>query len=232
MTEGPSLIKKTALLFMLALAFNAILYSIVWGHHMFVSGLNPFLSYLLLFFVLLITIPLVIRVTGRSSTWLKKRLRFTPEVWFAWGSFIFLTARLFDGLLWGNGSLDIQLHDTYFVLVFPHTLVWLLLALLFAVFFAFYHFYPKLTGRELNTVLGYIHFWLTLTGLYLIFWPVRYEGLAGMPRRYIDYSTWTNYTRFYGLNAFLFTVTLLTLAAQAVFVVNLLYSLLRKPAPR
>jgi cytochrome c oxidase subunit 1 len=88
-----------------------------------------------------------------------------------------------------------------------------------------YHWYPKMFGRYLNNTLAYIHFWVTIVGAYLIFWPMHYEGLAGMPRRYYDFSNWESFKNFGGLNQFISIIALIVFAAQLMFVINFFYSI-------
>ena len=95
----------------------------------------------------------------------------------------------------------------------------------FGMFAGVYHWYPKMFGRYLNNTLAYIHFWVTIIGAYLIFWPMHYEGLAGMPRRYFDYSNWESFKMFGGLNEFISTVAMIVFAAQFLFVFNFFYSM-------
>jgi cytochrome c oxidase subunit I len=95
----------------------------------------------------------------------------------------------------------------------------------FGMFAGVYHWYPKMYGRYLNNTLGYIHFWITIIGAYLIFWPMHYEGLAGMPRRYYDFSIWESFKMFGGLNQFISFVSMIVFMAQLLFVFNFLYSI-------
>ena len=96
---------------------------------------------------------------------------------------------------------------------------------MFGMFAGIYHWYPKMYGRFLNSTLAYIHFWVSFAGAYLIFWPMHYEGLAGMPRRYYDYSNWISFNQFGTLNQFISTVAMVVFAAQILFLVNFFYSI-------
>ena len=127
------------------------------------------------------------------------------------------------GIWLGNSALDIHLHDTYFVVAHFHIVMGV--ASMFGMFAGVYHWYPKMYGRYLNTSLGYIHFWVTMIGAYLIFWPMHYEGLAGMPRRYYDFSNWESFKMFGGLNEFISIVAMVVFAAQLLFVINFFYSI-------
>jgi cytochrome c oxidase subunit 1 len=97
----------------------------------------------------------------------------------------------------------------------------------FGMFAGIYHWFPKMFGRYLNNTLAYIHFWVTIVGAYLIFWPMHYEGLAGMPRRYYDYSTWVSFRQFGPLNEFISTVAMLVFAVQLLFVFNFFWSIFK-----
>jgi cytochrome c oxidase subunit 1 len=97
----------------------------------------------------------------------------------------------------------------------------------FGMFAGIYHWFPKMFGRFMNPVLGYIHFWITLISAYLIFWPMYYEGLAGLPRRYFDFSGWVSFNQFTGLNVFISTVAMLSFAVQFLFLVNFFSSIFR-----
>jgi cytochrome c oxidase subunit 1 len=88
-----------------------------------------------------------------------------------------------------------------------------------------YHWFPKMYGRYMNNTMAYIHFWVTLVGAYLIFWPMHYAGLAGMPRRYTDYSNWQSFNMFQDMNRFISTVAMVVFAVQLLFVFNFFYSI-------
>ena len=97
----------------------------------------------------------------------------------------------------------------------------------FGMFAGLYHWFPKMFGRFMNNTLGYIHFFVTFIGAYLIFWPMHYEGAAGMPRRYYDYTAWESFKQFDDLNAFISVVVIITFFAQLLFVVNFFVSMFR-----
>jgi cytochrome c oxidase subunit 1 len=98
------------------------------------------------------------------------------------------------------------------------------LVIIFGMFSAAYHWFPKIFGRYINEPMGYIHFWISIIGGYLVFFPSHYEGLAGMPRRYIDYRDWTGYYQFGNLNRFICCAAVALFAAQLLFVFNFFYS--------
>lgn len=203
----------------------AILAFLVWAHHMFVSGLNPFLGSVFVLLTLLIAIPSAIKVFNWLTTIWKGNLRFTPGMMFSIGFVSLFISGGLTGIFLGNSSLDITLHDTYFVIAHFHIVMGV--AGFFGMFAGIYHWFPKMFGRYLNNTMAYIHFWVTMIGSYLIFWPMHYEGLAGMPRRYLDYSNWSSFNQFSDLNKFISTVAMVVFAVQLMFIFNFFYSIFK-----
>ena len=200
-----------------------ILAFLVWAHHMFVTGLNPFLGAFFVLLTLLIAVPSAIKVFNWLTTLWRGNIRFTPAMLFAIGFVSLFISGGLTGIFLGNSALDIHLHDTYFVVAHFHIVMGV--ASFFGMFAGVYHWYPKMFGRYLNSTLGYLHFWVTIIGAYLIFWPMHYEGLAGMPRRYYDFSNWESFKMFGGLNEFISFVAMIVFAAQLLFVLNFFYSI-------
>jgi cytochrome c oxidase subunit I len=200
-----------------------ILAFLVWAHHMFVTGLNPFLGSIFVLLTLLIAVPSAIKVFNWLTTLWRGNIRFTPAMLFAIGFVSLFISGGLTGIFLGNSALDIHLHDTYFVIAHFHIVMGV--ASFFGMFAGVYHWYPKMFGRYLNNTLGYIHFWITIVGAYLIFWPMHYEGLAGMPRRYYDFQNWESFKMFGGLNEFISFVSIIVFAAQLLFVINFFYSI-------
>jgi cytochrome c oxidase subunit I len=200
-----------------------ILAFLVWAHHMFVTGLNPFLGAFFVLLTLLIAVPSAIKVFNWLTTLWKGNIRFTPAMLFALGFVSLFISGGLTGIFLGNSSLDIHLHDTYFVIAHFHIVMGV--ASMFGMFAGIYHWYPKMYGRFLNNTLGYIHFWATMIGAYLIFWPMHYTGLAGMPRRYYDYSIWESFKRFGELNQFISIVAIIVFLVQILFLFNFFYSI-------
>ena len=203
----------------------AILAFLVWAHHMFVTGLNPFLGSVFVLLTLLIAVPSAIKVFNWLTTLWRGNIRFTPAMLFAIGFVSTFISGGLTGIFLGNSTLDIQLHDTYFVIAHFHIVMGVSGVL--GMFCGIYHWFPKMYGRYMNNTLAYIHFWVTLIGAYLIFWPMHYEGLAGMPRRYLDYSNWLSFNQFGGLNRFISTVAVITFAVQLLFIFNFFYSIFK-----
>lgn len=201
----------------------AILAFLVWAHHMFVTGLNPLLGSIFVLLTLLIAVPSAIKVFNWLTTLWRGNIRFTPGMLFAIGFVSLFISGGLTGIWLGNSALDIHLHDTYFVIAHFHIVMGV--ASMFGMFAGIYHWYPKMYGRYMNNTLGYIHFWTTMIGAYLIFWPMHYEGLAGMPRRYYSYSAWESFKQFGELNKFISTVALIVFAIQILFLFNFFYSI-------
>ena len=198
---------------------------LVWAHHMFVTGLNPFLGSFFVLLTLLIAVPSAIKVFNWLTTLWRGNIRFSPGMLFAIGFVSLFISGGLTGVFLGNSALDIHLHDTYFIIAHFHIVMGV--AGMFGMFAGLYHWYPKMYGRYLNNTLSYIHFWVTMIGSYLIFWPMHYEGLAGMPRRYYDFSSWESFKMFGGLNQFISFVSIIVFSAQLLFVFNFFYSIFK-----
>jgi cytochrome c oxidase subunit 1 len=203
----------------------AILAFLVWAHHMFVTGLNPFLGSVFVLLTLLIAVPSAIKVFNWLTTLWRGNIRFTPAMLFAIGFVSMFISGGLTGIWLGNSALDIQLHDTMFVIAHFHIVMGV--SGILGMFAGIYHWFPKMYGRYLNNTMAYIHFWVTLAGAYLIFWPMHYEGLAGMPRRYYEYHNWIAFSQFDGLNRFISTVAMVVFAVQLLFVFNFFYSIFK-----
>jgi len=163
----------------LAIAFLSF---IVWGHHMFITGMNPFLGSVFVFTTLLIAIPSAIKTFNYIATLWKGNLQFTPAMLFSIGLVsTFITGGL-TGLILGDSALDINVHDTYFVVAHFHIVMGL--SAIFGMLAGVYHWFPRMYGRMMNLKLGYIHFWGTFICAYGTFFPMHFLGMAGLPRRY------------------------------------------------
>ncbi len=196
---------------------------LVWAHHMFVTGLNPFLGSIFVLLTLLIAVPSAIKVFNWLTTLWRGNIRLTTGMLFSIGFVSMFISGGLTGIFLGNSALDIHLHDTYFIIAHFHLVMGV--AGMFGMFAGIYHWYPKMYGRYLNNTLGYIHFWVTFIGAYLIFWPMHYEGLAGMPRRYYDFSNWESFKQFGDLNRFISIVAICVFAVQILFLLNFFYSI-------
>ncbi len=202
-----------------------ILAFLVWAHHMFVTGLNPFLGSIFVLLTLLIAVPSAIKVFNWLTTLWRGNIRFTPATLFAIGFVSLFISGGLTGIFLGNSTIDIHLHDTMFVVAHFHIVMGV--ASMFGMFAGIYHWFPKMFGRYLNSTLGYIHFWVTMIGAYLIFWPMHYQGLAGIPRRYLDKRGWTSFNGFPELDKMITIVSIIVFAVQLMFVFNFFYSIFK-----
>jgi cytochrome c oxidase subunit 1 len=204
----------------------AFLSFIVWGHHMFVSGMNPWIGFAFVITTLIIAIPSAIKTFNWLGTLWKGNIRFTTPMLFAIG-FIstFVTGGL-TGLFLGNSALDIPLHDTYFVVAHFHVVMGL--SSVFGIFGGIYYWFPKMTGKMMSERWGKWHFWLTFIGSYGVFWTMHYLGFMGMPRRYFSYESYEFLPPSMHTLQIIITVSALIVGlAQFIFIVNFLYSWLR-----
>jgi cytochrome c oxidase subunit 1 len=205
---------------------------IVWGHHMFVTGMNPFLGSVFVFTTLLIAIPSAVKVFNYLTTLWKGSLVLTPAMLFAIGLVsTFITGGV-TGIILADSALDIMLHDTYFVVAHFHIVMGM--SAVFGMFAGVYHWFPKMFGRMLNTRLGYAHFWVTLVGAYGVFFPMHFVGLAGAPRRYYDYSAYSEFDNnsfelMVDLNQIITIFAILAALGQVIFLFNFFYSIFRGP---
>ncbi|GAU82089.1 alternative cytochrome c oxidase polypeptide CoxN [Bosea sp. BIWAKO-01] len=199
---------------------------VVWAHHMYVSGMHPSFGFFFATTTLIIAIPTALKVYNWVLTLWRGDIHFTVPMLFALGFIVTFVNGGLTGLFLGNVVVDVPLSDTMFVVAHFHMVMGV--APILVIFGAIYHWYPKVTGRMLDTALGKLHFWATFLGAYLIFFPMHYIGLMGVPRRYheigdmafVPASTAT-------LNAFITIVALIVGAAQLIFVFNLAWSLKR-----
>jgi cytochrome c oxidase subunit 1 len=200
-----------------------VLAFLVWAHHMFVTGMSPFLGGVFVLLTLLIAIPSAVKVFNWLTTIWKGNIRFTVPMLFALGFVSLFISGGLTGLFLGNSALDIHLHDTYFVIAHFHIVMGI--SAFFGMFAGIYHWYPKMYGRFMNNTLGYIHFFVTFIGSYVIFWPMHYEGVAGMPRRYYDFSAWESFKQFGELNQMISIAAIIVFFAQLLFVFNYFVSI-------
>jgi cytochrome c oxidase subunit 1 len=197
---------------------------IVWAHHMYVSGMNPWFGFFFATTTLIIAIPTAIKVYNWVLTLWHGDIHLTIPMLFALAFIVtFLNGGL-TGLFLGNVVVDVPLSDTMFVVAHFHMVMGV--APIFVIFGAIYHWYPKVTGRMLNEALGQVHFWVSFLGAYAIFFPMHYLGLMGVPRRYHEIGQ-TSFVpeSAQDLNAFISIAALVVGAAQLVFLVNLFWSL-------
>jgi len=198
---------------------------IVWAHHMFVTGMNPFLGSIFMLLTLIIAVPSAIKVFNYLTTLWKGNIVFTPAMLFSIGLVSFFISGGLTGILLGNSAIDIQLHDTYFVVAHFHLVMGS--AAFFGMMAGVYHWFPKMFGRMMDKKLGYVHFWLTFIGIYLVFFPMHYIGIAGFPRRYYSFTNFDAFSSFTDLNAFVSIAAIITFGSQIIFAFNFLYSIFK-----
>ena len=208
-----------------ALLGIAFLSFIVWGHHMFVTGMNPFLGSVFTFTTLLIAIPSAIKVFNYLATLWKGNIRFTPAMLFAIGMVsTFITGGL-TGLILGDSALDINVHDTYFVVGHFHIVMGL--SAIYGMFAGVYHWFPKMYGKMMNKNFGYIHFWGTFICAYGVFFPMHFLGLAGLPRRYYTNSAFPMFDGLTDINSVITFFALAGAIVQMIFLFNFFYSIFK-----
>jgi len=198
---------------------------IVWGHHMFVSGMSPFTGEYFSLATLTITVPMAIYgVNMLGSVWGGSVRLTTPMVW-ALGVLALFGSGGFGGIFLGNATADMQLHDTYFVVGHFHLMIGGVT--LFAMFAAVYYWFPKMFGRSMVEWLGKAHFWATFVPFFSIFFAQHFLGLQGMPRRYYAFSTYEYLQDTHVVNTFISVMAIVLVVGQLTFFVNFLWSLVR-----
>ena len=208
----------------LAIAFLSF---IVWGHHMFVTGMNPFLGSVFTFTTLLIAIPSAVKAFNYITTLWKGNIQYTPAMLFSIGLVsTFVTGGL-TGVILGDSALDINVHDTYFVVAHFHIVMGL--SAIFGMFAGVYHWFPKMYGRMMNKSMGYAHFWLTFITAYGVFFPMHFLGMAGLPRRYYSNTAFPMFDNLADINVLITYFAIIGGAAQLIFIFNFFYSIWRGP---
>ena len=205
----------------------AFLSFIVWGHHMFVTGMDPFLGSVFTFTTLLIAIPSAIKAFNYITTLWKGNIVLSPGMLFAIGIVSLFISGGLTGIILGDSALDITVHHTYFVTAHFHLVMGI--ATLFGIIAGVYHWFPKLYGRMMNNQLGYIHFWITIVCAYGVFWPMHYLGLAGVPRRYYSNTAFPMFDNLQDLNVIITVATIIGGSAQIIFLYNFIYSIFKGP---
>ncbi|MBK6443986.1 MAG: cbb3-type cytochrome c oxidase subunit I [Bacteroidetes bacterium] len=207
---------------MLVIAFLSF---IVWGHHMFITGMNPFLGSVFVFTTLLVAIPSAVKVFNYLATLWRANIVLSPAMLFAIGLVSFFISGGLTGIILGDSALDINIHDTYFVVAHFHIVMGS--SAIFGMFAGIYHWFPRMFGRMMNKRAGYIHFWLTIVGVYGTFFPMHFIGLSGAPRRYYAYTAYEGFDAALNINALVSVFAILGGLAQLIFVFNFFYSMYR-----
>jgi cytochrome c oxidase subunit 1 len=203
----------------------------VWGHHMFVSGMNPSTAVAFSLLTLTIGVPSALKTFNWLGTLWGGNIRFTTAMLFALGFVsLFVTGGL-GGIFLGQTSVDLYLHDTYFVVGHFHLIMGV--AAIFGMFAATFYWFPKMFGRFMNETIGKIHFVITFIGVYLIFMPMHALGMFGHPRRYYDYMQLDYLTKAHTLHLLITIAAIVTMGAQVLFFWNVFWSMFRGPkAPK
>ncbi|MGO4386929.1 cytochrome c oxidase subunit I [Microvirga sp. 2YAF29] len=205
------------------LAIGALSF-VVWAHHMYVSGMNPYFGFFFATTTLIIAIPTAIKVYNWILTLWRGNIHLNVPMLFSLAFIVTFVNGGLTGLFLGNVVVDVPLSDTMFVVAHFHMVMGV--APILVIFGAIYHWYPKVTGRMMNDALGKLHFWVTFLGAYAIFFPMHYLGLMGIPRRYHEIGEMAFVPQSaHTLNAFITIVALIVGATQFVFVFNLFWSL-------
>ena len=201
----------------------AFLSTIVWGHHMFVTGMNPFLGSVFTFTTLLIAIPSAVKAFNYITTLWKGNLQLNPAMLFSIGMVsTFITGGL-TGLILGDSALDINVHDTMFVVAHFHLVMGI--SALFGMFAGVYHWFPKMYGRMMSKDMGYLHFWITAVSAYGVFFPMHFIGLAGLPRRYYSNSAFPIFDDLLQINQVITVFAIVGGLAQLIFLANFFFSI-------
>jgi cytochrome c oxidase subunit 1 len=209
---------------MLAIGFLSF---IVWGHHMFMTGMNPFLGGVFTFTTLLIAIPSAVKVFNYITTIWKGNVIMTPAMLFSIGSVSTFISGGITGIILADSALDISQHDTYFVVGHFHIVMGMTAIL--AMFAGVYHWFPKLYGKMMNLRMGMVHFWFTIVCGYGVFIPMHFLGEGGMPRRYYENTNFPMFDHFLDLNVLISIFATIGVIAQVIFFFNFIYSSFRGP---
>jgi cytochrome c oxidase subunit 1 len=202
-----------------------VLSFLVWAHHMYMTGLNPFISNIFVLFTLIIAVPSAVKVFNWIATIWGGNFRYNAASLFSIGFVSLFISGGLTGLFLGNSIIDIQQHDTYFVVAHFHVVMGV--SAMFGMFAGIYHWFPRMFGKFMNETLGQIHFWGTMIGAYAIFGPMHYQGMAGVPRRYYSFDTFQAFDQFDAMNQFITVAAIVVFFLQILFVINFFYSIYR-----
>jgi cytochrome c oxidase subunit 1 len=203
----------------------AALSMIVWGHHMFTSGMNPYLGEYFSIATVAITIPFaVLGVNLIGSLW-RAQIRLNSAMLFALAIIAAIGIGGFGGLWLGTAAADMYLHDSYFVVGHFHFMIGMVTG--FAVFAGCYYWFPKMFGRRMNEALGRVHFWLTIVPIFPAFVAMHYLGIAGHLRHLYDPTAYDYAVPMQGINIWVSIALFVAAAGQVVFLINFLWSLFK-----
>jgi cytochrome c oxidase subunit 1 len=195
----------------------------VWGHHMFTSGMSPYSAFAFSLLTMSIGVPSAIKTFNWIGTLWGGQIRFTTAMLFAIGFVSLFVSGGLSGIFLAQPTVDLPLHDTYFVVGHFHLIMGV--AAIFGMFGATYYWFSKMFGRQMNEFLGKLHFWPTFIGVYCIFMPMHFIGLAGHERRYPDTTAVQYLAALDPVHLFMTIAAIGTMAAQFIFVFNFFWSL-------
>ena len=197
----------------------------VWGHHMFTSGMSPYSAFAFSLLTMSIGVPSAIKTFNWIGTLWGGQIRFTTPMLFAIGFVSLFVSGGLSGIFLAQPAVDLPLHDTYFVVGHFHLIMGV--AAIFGMFGATYYWFSKMFGRQMSEFLGKLHFWPTFIGVYCIFMPMHFIGLAGHERRYPDTTAVQYLAALQPVHLFMTIAAIVTIAAQFIFVFNFFWSLWR-----
>jgi cytochrome c oxidase subunit 1 len=206
-----------------AIAAIGALGFLVWGHHMFISGMSPYSAMVFSVLTLSIGVPSAIKTFNWLGTMWKGQIRFQTPMLYSIGFVSLFVSGGLSGPFLGQASLDLYLHDTYFVVAHFHLVMGV--AAIFGMFAGTVYWFPKMFGRMMHEGLGKLHFWISFIGVYAIFMPMHYLGVAGHPRRYADTSSVDYLASLQPVHEFITIAAIITIGAQILFVINVFWSM-------
>jgi cytochrome c oxidase subunit I len=195
----------------------------VWGHHMFMSGMSPYSAFAFSVMTMAIGVPSAIKTFNWLGTLMHGSIHFSSPMLFAIGFVSLFVSGGISGPFLAQPVLDIPLHDTYFVPGHFHLIMGV--ASIFGIFAATYYWFPKMFGRMMSESLARWHFWFSFIGTYAIFMPMHYLGLAGHPRRYSQLTEVAFLHGLVPLQKFITFAAFVTIAGQFIFLINLFWSM-------
>jgi cytochrome c oxidase subunit I len=195
----------------------------VWGHHMFVSGMSPYSGFAFSVLTMAIGVPSAIKTFNWLGTLWNGKIQFKSPMMFALGFVSLFVSGGLSGLFLAQPAVDNRLHATYYVVAHFHLVMGV--AAIFGIFGATYFWFPKMFGRMMNEPLGKLHFWITFAGAYCIFMPMHFIGVAGAIRRYADFTGVQYLPQFQPVHQFMTIAAFITAAGQLIFLFNFFWSL-------